>query len=88
MFLLIWSPSGAWASLTTGGWLCWLVNSGLMSLARPILCPSTHLLALQLLLASLHFPPAETQNMAGPTTTHPTSRHLLRSQQPMSSREK
>lgn len=47
----------------------------------------THLLALQLLLASLHFPPAETQNMAGPTTTHPTSSHLLHSQQPMSSRE-
>ena len=57
----------------TRGWLCWLMNSGLMSLAHPVLCPSTHLLALQLLFAFLHFPPAETQHMADPTPPHPTS---------------
>lgn len=90
MFLPIRSLSGALASLKTRGWLYWLANLGLMSLAHPILCPSTHLLALRLLPVFLHFPPAETQHVAGPTPnpTHPTSLHLLHSWQPTSPREK
>lgn len=71
MFLLIRSLSGASASLKTRGWLYWLVNLGLMSLAHPILGPNTHLLALWLLPVFLHFPPAETQHMAGPTPNPP-----------------
>lgn len=71
MFLLIRSLSGTLASLKTRGWLYLLVNLGLTSLARPILCPNTHLLALRLLPVFLHFPPAETQHMAGPTPNPP-----------------
>lgn len=61
----------------TRDWPCWLGNSELMSLAHPVLVPSTHLLVLQLLLVFLCFPPVETQRMAGPTPTHPTSGQLL-----------